>query len=197
MFKKRNLIIGGIILFIFMLIAVLPAAWIYLSGTKSTSNKDLQFFYIKSPISLSNLAAQLEEQGLIDNTAAFISVGSYKGLDSTSIAQGKYAIEPYTSYRTLLNGFTLNSNGNGNAEVAVEVTFNNCIDLSDLAEKVSACIDVDKNKLEAIYDEIDGLEKSKITENRLMLFDEQFRVWLLLGLFFVVFFCSIKASAPL
>jgi len=123
MFKKRNLIIGGIILFIFVLIAVLPTAWIYLSGAKSTSNKDLQFFYIKSPISLSNLADQLEEQGLIDNTAAFISVGSYKGLDSTSIAQGKYAVEPYTSYRTLLNGFTLNSNGNGNAEVAVEVTF--------------------------------------------------------------------------
>ena len=44
----------------------------------------------------------------------------------------------------------------------------------------------DNNKLEAIYDEIDGLEKSKITENRLMLFDEQFRTWLLIGLFFLV-----------
>ena len=38
----------------------------------------------------------------------------------------------------------------------------------------------------AIYDEIDGLEKSKITENQLLLFDEQFRVWLLIGLFFLV-----------
>jgi Ca-activated chloride channel family protein len=44
----------------------------------------------------------------------------------------------------------------------------------------------DNNKLEAIYDEIDGLEKSKISENRLMLFDEQFRIWLLLGLFVLV-----------
>ena len=44
----------------------------------------------------------------------------------------------------------------------------------------------DNNKLEAIYDEIDGLEKSKITENRLMLFDEQFRTWLLIGLFVLV-----------
>jgi Ca-activated chloride channel family protein len=44
----------------------------------------------------------------------------------------------------------------------------------------------DNNKLEAIYDEIDGLEKSKISENRLMLFDEQFRTWLLLGLFVLV-----------
>lgn len=44
----------------------------------------------------------------------------------------------------------------------------------------------DNNKLEAIYDEIDGLEKSKITENRLLLFDEQFRTWLLIGLFFLV-----------
>jgi len=44
----------------------------------------------------------------------------------------------------------------------------------------------DNNKLEAIYDEIDGLEKSKISENRLMLFDEQFRIWLLLGLLVLV-----------
>ena len=44
----------------------------------------------------------------------------------------------------------------------------------------------DNNKLEAIYDEIDGLEKSKISENRLMLFDEQFRIWLLIGLFVLV-----------
>jgi Ca-activated chloride channel family protein len=44
----------------------------------------------------------------------------------------------------------------------------------------------DNNKLEAIYNEIDGLEKSKIIENRLMLFDEQFRTWLLIGLFFLV-----------
>ena len=41
----------------------------------------------------------------------------------------------------------------------------------------------DNKKLEAIYDEIDRLEKSKITENRFMMFDEQFRPWLLLGLF--------------
>lgn len=43
----------------------------------------------------------------------------------------------------------------------------------------------DNTKLQAIYDEIDGLEKSKITENQLLLFDEQFRVWLLIGLFFL------------
>lgn len=43
----------------------------------------------------------------------------------------------------------------------------------------------DNKKLEAIYDEIDRLEKSKITENRFMMFDEQFRPWLLIGLFFL------------
>jgi Ca-activated chloride channel family protein len=44
----------------------------------------------------------------------------------------------------------------------------------------------DNKKLEAIYDEIDRLEKSKITENRFMMFDEQFRPWLLFGLFLLV-----------
>lgn len=41
----------------------------------------------------------------------------------------------------------------------------------------------DNKSLEAIYSEIDRLEKSKITENRFMMFDEQFRPWLLIGLF--------------
>lgn len=41
----------------------------------------------------------------------------------------------------------------------------------------------DNKKLEDIYNEIDQLEKSKITENRFMMFDEQFRPWLLIGLF--------------
>lgn len=43
----------------------------------------------------------------------------------------------------------------------------------------------DNKKLEDIYNEIDQLEKSKITENRFMMFDEQFRPWLLFGLFFL------------
>ncbi|SEP92608.1 vWA domain-containing protein [Flavobacterium urocaniciphilum] len=43
----------------------------------------------------------------------------------------------------------------------------------------------DNKKLEDIYNEIDQLEKSKITENRFMMFDEQFRPWLLIGLFFL------------
>lgn len=41
----------------------------------------------------------------------------------------------------------------------------------------------DNKTLEAIYNEIDRLEKSKITENRFMMFDEQFRPWVLIGLF--------------
>ena len=44
----------------------------------------------------------------------------------------------------------------------------------------------DNKKLEAIYTEIDRLETSKITENRFMMFDEQFRPWLLAGLFLLV-----------
>lgn len=44
----------------------------------------------------------------------------------------------------------------------------------------------DNQKLEVIYEEIDRLEKSKITENKFMMFDEQFRSWLLIGLFLLV-----------
>ena len=59
-----------------------------------------------------------------------------------------YRIESGTSYRQLLNGFTINSNGNGNAEVEVKVTFNNCATITDMCEKVAACIDIEAKELE-------------------------------------------------
>ncbi|MFM7595328.1 MAG: endolytic transglycosylase MltG, partial [Flavobacteriales bacterium] len=113
----------------------------------TTTNSENLAFLIASPTSPDDLANQLEKEGLIDDKEAFLKVASYKNLNKNRIAIGMYEIQPHTSFRTLLNGFTINSAGNGNAEVEVPVTFNNCKTIYQMAGKVSACLALDSSKL--------------------------------------------------
>lgn len=159
MSKGKYLIIGGVLVVV-GLIFVLPKALLFLAGNHKSINASQQAFYISGAIELNDLAYQLVKEKLIDDASSFISVGEYKGLNSQTIAAGKYLIEPGTNYRGLLNGFTKNSNGNGNAEVEVEVTFNNCRDIYQMAGKVSKCLDVDSSRLVSYL--LDGQTLSKL-----------------------------------
>ena len=91
-----------------------------------TINKVEKPFYIKKGSSLKDLATQLKKENIIADVSSFIQIGEYKGMDENKIALGKYLIAPNTKVKDLLNGFKINSRGNGNAEVEVTVTFNNC-----------------------------------------------------------------------
>jgi UPF0755 protein len=100
-------------------------------------------FVIDSPMQPEELAKLLIEKKIIDNASAFVAVANYKGLTKESIALGKYRIEQGMQYRTILNGVTLNSAGNGNAELEVDVTFTNCRDIYQMAGKVTNAILLD------------------------------------------------------
>ncbi|MES2799710.1 MAG: endolytic transglycosylase MltG [Bacteroidota bacterium] len=145
MFKKIAIIgaalalIGGIVAF--------PKIMLYLDSRAVSDNATTVDFYIKKSISLKELATELVEKGVLENDKSFLKVGEYKGLNEKSIALGKYEIAPGTQIRNLLNGFTLNAAGNGNAEVEVNVTFNNCRFMSDLASKISEVLMVDSVEL--------------------------------------------------
>ena len=163
MLKKRRIVIGIICVVVLGLVILLPKGLVFLASMKSSINTGSEFFYIKEPMSLIELANRLEKEGFISNKTAFISVGEYKGIAPNEIALGKYEIQPFTSFRTLLNGFTLNSNGNGNGEIEVEVTFNNCITSNDLAKKVSKCLFIDSAKLITLLNDSATLSKYGFT----------------------------------
>lgn len=150
MFKKskRGLIISiaASILLILFLIA-LPKLLVFWSGMSTTNNNENVEFLIRERVSAEQLADQLEKEGLITNKSDFLKVTSYKNLTKNRIAVGMYKIQPHTSFRTLLNGFTINAAGNGNAEVEVPVTFNNCKTIYQMAGKVASCLDLDSAKL--------------------------------------------------
>lgn len=114
------------------------------------------------------------------------NLGSLDPISAAEIAKS-YGIKVYT--------VGVGSNGMANFPVAKDANGNivfqpQKVEIDEkLMQEIAATTNgkyfraTDNKKLEAIYDEIDRLEKSKITENRFMMFDEQFRPWLLMGLF--------------
>ena len=142
---------------------VIPKVGVFLAGRKTSVNTQNIKFVFKSKDGLEGLTEQLFEMKIIEDKAAFERVGEYKGLDDKTLATGMYVIEPGTSYRTLLNGFTLNSAGNGNAEQEVEVTFNNCRDVYDLAGKVSKLLLLDSAELVATVHAPEFLSELKLS----------------------------------
>lgn len=136
-------VLGGVIALIFLF----PKIHVYWSGMTVTSNREATSILLNKRLSSSELTDLLVEQKIIDNSEDFLRVADYKKLTKERIAMGKYIIAPNTTYRTLLNGFTLNAAGNGNAEVEVTLTFNNCKTLQQMAAKVAQCIAVDSADL--------------------------------------------------
>lgn len=139
---KKGLIIFGVVA-----VVGIALSWskisVYLDGRTGTINSVNQHFVLNNTLTVEEIGIQLRDAKIIDDLAAFLNVAEYKGLTSEKLGAGMYDIAPGTSYRNLLNGFTKNASGNGNAEIEVEVTFNNCATIYDLAGKVSKCIMAD------------------------------------------------------
>jgi UPF0755 protein len=138
-------IVGSIGMLGFILLY--PKIQVYWSGMTVTCNKEVRTFLLKEPLTSEKLAALLVDQNIVDEPEDLLKVAKYKQLSKERIAAGMYEISPRTSYRTLLNGFTKNAGGNGNAEVEVTLTFNNCKTLQQMAGKVAQCIEVDSARL--------------------------------------------------
>lgn len=120
---------------------------LYFDGSKTSVNEIDQVVFVPTGVTLVELADLLIDSGIIDNKEAFIAVGDYKNLSTNRLAAGKYSITPQTDFKTLLNGFTVNGLGNGNAEKEVDVTFNNCKDIAQLAGKVAKHIEADSAEI--------------------------------------------------
>ena len=142
-----------------------PKLNVFLAGRTTTVNVQSQAFLFDAKQGLKGLSIKLYNEGIIKDKEDLLKVGEYKGLDENRLASGKYIIEPGTTFRTLLNGFTKNSAGNGNAEVEVDVTFNNCRDIYQLAGKVSKLILADSAAI------VNAIESSDL-QNRTKLNDE-------------------------
>jgi UPF0755 protein len=164
MFKKVAIVLaivlvaGGIFTF--------PKIMLYLASRAESTNSNKVEFFVDKAIDLKELADKLKTAGVIEDLEGFIKVGEYKELNKENIAMGKYVIEPNTQYRTILNGFKMNAAGNGNGEVEVDVMFNNCRFMSDMAGKVSSLLLMDSTELLSYLDSPETYAKFGFTKEQ-------------------------------
>jgi len=162
--SKKVILIVVAIIGIAGLVFLGPKISVFLAGRTTTVNGKSQEFLFDAKQGLKGLAIKLFNEGIIKDKEDLIRVGEYKKLDEQRLASGKYIIEPGTNFRTLLNGFTKNSAGNGNAEVEVDVTFNNCRDIYQLAGKVSKLILADSASIVSAIESIDLHNRTKLND---------------------------------
>lgn len=120
---------------------------LYFDTKKSTDNKEDKIIYLPSETDLEDLKLILNEAGVMESTDVIESLGKYKELNEEKIASGKYIIPANYNINDMLNGFIINSLGNGNREETVRVTFNNCRGIAELAGKVAKHIEADSTEL--------------------------------------------------
>jgi UPF0755 protein len=116
---------------------------LYFDTKKDTDNSTEKTIYLPSGTDLEDLKNILIEGGVVETADVVESLGNYKELNQDKIAPGKYTIPAKSNINDMLNGFIINSLGNGNREDAVRVTFNNCREIKDLAGKVAKHIEAD------------------------------------------------------
>jgi len=165
MFKK--VVLALLVLGAIGVVVMWPKISLYLASVKTTSNDKTAEFYFDASKGLEGLADQLVAEKIIKNRDALIKVGEYKNLNAERLASGKYLIQGGTSFRNLLNGFTKNAAGNGNAEVEVEVTFNNCRDVYQMSGKVAKCLMADSAEIAGKLTDPATLEKYGFTSEQL------------------------------
>jgi UPF0755 protein len=146
--KRKNLIRLVLIgLLAISAIFAYPYLRLFLQKTAKTANTEEVIFFVHPGTRLEQLESQLIEAGVLKENSVFLSIAKYKELNDNNIGAGKYIIKKKYRISHLVNGFKLNALGNGNGEVEVAVTFNNCRDIQELAGKVSKFIAADSMEL--------------------------------------------------
>lgn len=130
--------------------------------TRSVNKTEVKLLF-KTPPSYSALVSTLMEKGVIDNDKHFKDYISDNSIDTNQFAAGKYVILSQTRLNNLVNGFVVGENGHGNAEVKVNVIFNNCPTIESMAKNISECISADSSSLVDYIFDSETLKKYSFT----------------------------------
>jgi UPF0755 protein len=116
---------------------------------------------------LDELIEVLISEGIIEDDKNFREYISDNELSENDFAAGKYAILSGTQLHDLVNGFIKNAEGNGNAEIKVNVVFNRCRTIEDVGMNISKCILADSARIvDHIYSE-QTLQKYDFTKEQI------------------------------
>lgn len=137
----KKLIIAGVVILILILGLFFgyPLYQLHFSKIDLATDKDI---LIHSGTTLDELASQLESEGVIPANK-FLNFSHDLDFDDAKIEPGKYHITAGMKIKNLIYGLK-----NGNQEIKdVQVTFNNCRNVYELAGKVAPSIEADSTQL--------------------------------------------------
>ncbi len=109
-------------------------------GESRTINTSEVKLLLREDLDLSTLIKLLLDEGVVSNDDAIRAYVSEKNLDTTNFAAGKYVVLTGTRIPDLVEGFVKDEEGNGKAEVKVNVVFNRCRTIEDVGSNISKCI---------------------------------------------------------
>jgi UPF0755 protein len=121
-------------------------AWIKGPSAQTTNTTEVRILFDSDP-TFNELIDLLVEKEVVKDGKELREIAASEKMDTTSFAGGKYVVLTQTRLKNLLEGFRKGEDGNGNAEVMVNVIFNNCRDVHDIAGNISKCIVADSTEL--------------------------------------------------
>ena len=114
--------------------------------SRTINSVEAKILFSSQP-TLSELIKKLVIEGVIENGDEVRSYSIENNIDTTDFAAGKFIILSGTKISDLVIGFTKNEEGQGKAEVKVNVVFNRCKTVEDVASSISKCIAADSISL--------------------------------------------------
>jgi len=145
MFKR--LVIIFLFLFVFLsLYNIKNIVLLFKEDTRTINNSEVKLLFREDP-SLDELISRLISNKIILNESHFRNYVIDNEIDVNNFAAGKYIILSQTQISSLVNGFLKDDNGNGKSEVKVNVDFNRCKNIQDIASNISKCILADSSEI--------------------------------------------------
>jgi len=158
--------------FIFFLLLVVCVALAYYNrgaikewwfGKERTINITEVTFLLKDDIRFDSLALFLLERGVLADTIVFLREVNHQFLTDMWVDAGKYSILSSTRIDRLVGGFKRAENGHGLMEKKVNVVFNHCQTLDDMAKNIAQCIHADSASISEHIHDPNTLKKYKFT----------------------------------
>jgi UPF0755 protein len=98
-------------------------------------------------LNLDKLAEILVREEVVKDREMIIDFATNNQLLKADFSPGKYLILPQTQLSDLVNGFVVDESGHGKSEQKVNVLFNRCRDIYQMAGNVSKCIEADSAEI--------------------------------------------------
>lgn len=122
-----------------------PYIALYLASSKTAltlESGETKAVYIKTGSDLTSVVSYLEDLGILSDVEEFKAFAEKKNYKEKNIVPGKYELKAGMSYNDVINHLRA-----GNGRLEVQVTFNGCRTIEDLAGKVAHNIEADSAKL--------------------------------------------------